>query len=696
MSLKNTLFYLMMGTCVNVALSMDAFPSKDNAQNPVFKSSQEMINYGFKLFNLAEKRKYDLVLKNAYPKPDILFAPISRSDHEGYLYCRVMGLIITYEGLVDKNRANSAECIKYYDKALEEVNAYLEQYGNFISQVQSFNERMILHRFHFYKKLGHFYFCIGEFKNDFNKDLREYFQKAASSYEKALDCGAQFQKSFPKSEAVKDVIECVPDIQFSLLSNYCLLAQCVLVNERASFVKKAREIRNGFKSVGLTDKHENACKTLEILEKKFDLEEKESLRVNSERIRKYSKTTISIVEKDLLKSVGAIHNELEDNNLHKGQILTRVKNLHTILGSQQADRCPKAIQGLFDIENELRAHLTEGMSSSLETVYEALRTLLGGEFLITTFWDLITPFIMNGDLGEGIHRAEILKNIETNQLGGASYKARFIAAALKNLQGDHEDWLKLESELQEKIEQKKQKKKAAKEKKHQQKVESIQLHVTEKKAEEEKRLAAKADKKTKPSTSSSAKRTKFEEPEPEYPEEEVLSSQQRKLEKKQRHEEAKVKRSQNPVEQEKNQENTTSVSIPVERKLSKKEQRDLILSSSNQMLAELYNLSSGPLAVDQEIENNTWRFTREEFKTYMEAVGCIYKSGNGIHDKASLPKAILIMQGDNLVTILNDFGGALTLPLWDKDYVPNYLQTQILEARKNLRAFKILQIQAKG
>lgn len=68
---------------------------------------------------------------------------------------------------------------------------------------------------------------------------------------------------------------------------------------------------------------------------------------------------------------------------------------------------------------------------------------------------------------------------------------------------------------------------------------------------------------------------------------------------------------------------------------------------------------------NEEIEQGTWRISRENLITYFEALGCTAKEG-GKRKKISLPKAILIHHEGNIISILNDLGGALTLPRWIK------------------------------
>jgi len=303
----------------------------------------------------------------------------------------------------------------------------------------------------------------------------------------------------------------------------------------------------------------------------------------------------------------------------------------------------------------------------------------------------------------GIERAEILKKIEMNQRVTISHKTRFVAAALKNLKGDYTEWLELEKELAVKEAEKKQKDKEKKARAHQHKVAAIQAIVADRKAvlEEAKEkppvLEQKAPHRSAPSAIS------LDQGSPSFLSDDQIDDQKRKLEKLQRHEEAEEKRQQERDEKaEKDSSLTQESATPTlaaptlpTRPLSREEQRELILQSSSLTLAELYGLSSRPLEVDQEIVNNTWKFTRAEFEAYLTAMGCECKSGKGIHTKAGLPKATLVMHGYEVITILNDFGGSLTLPLWDKDYVPHYLRKQILEACKNLRALKILEMNEK-
>ena len=110
------------------------------------------------------------------------------------------------------------------------------------------------------------------------------------------------------------------------------------------------------------------------------------------------------------------------------------------------------------------------------------------------------------------------------------------------------------------------------------------------------------------------------------------------------------------------------------------------------LIQDLYPLTGVAKAVDEEIESNTWTFTRENLMTYFEALGCTATNG-GKHKKVSLPKALIISYEGSTITILNELGGALTLPRWDgsegNGQAPSYLRSQILKAREKLILLKV-------
>jgi hypothetical protein len=126
------------------------------------------------------------------------------------------------------------------------------------------------------------------------------------------------------------------------------------------------------------------------------------------------------------------------------------------------------------------------------------------------------------------------------------------------------------------------------------------------------------------------------------------------------------------------------------------EKLDQVLATSKRTFLELYpHLTAGVREVDEEIENGTWKFTRAQFENYLTVIGCINKMPGGSHEKGALPKGALVTLNGELITIMNDFGGALTLPEWDQDFVPYYLRKQILIARKKLMALAIKVLMAK-
>ena len=92
-------------------------------------------------------------------------------------------------------------------------------------------------------------------------------------------------------------------------------------------------------------------------------------------------------------------------------------------------------------------------------------------------------------------------------------------------------------------------------------------------------------------------------------------------------------------------------------------------------------------AVFQLIEDENWTFSRKDYEHYLTDLGCI-KHIKGSHQVYQLPKTLTISlekEGNKVeqTLFLPDHDvqlGSVTLPPWDKDYVPHYLV-------KHLRAF---------
>ena len=112
-------------------------------------------------------------------------------------------------------------------------------------------------------------------------------------------------------------------------------------------------------------------------------------------------------------------------------------------------------------------------------------------------------------------------------------------------------------------------------------------------------------------------------------------------------------------------------------------------------LAELFNLTARSRKVDSSIFTGQWKFTRDHFKTYMESLGCTHRNGKGSHELVSISD-IFERNGRTIMAMAEIgafFGGSLTLPNWDDDFVPYYLRPQIEKIRLTLRTLKMAELE---
>lgn len=698
-------FSLMLGTGTPCRAMEKIDPDKSLLtlslpQLRVLSSAEEVYLYGEKFSQAHENNDYQLIFELAFPEP-IVNGIQTHSDIESYLYSRTLALSAAYKDLALKSQLNPKEAIKYYISVVKEVNKYLASYGNFESSIKSFNDRMVWHRYFLFDLVGDAYHEIGSLKNAPSYPLEQRItpiRNAMTAYENALVYNSKSMKIPYFRDVAKGSNDNLSRIEFNLLSTYCTLAQLVPVKEAALFLKKARQIYQGAGAKWDKSKLKAGSSTIDIAEKiiadkQLSLVPQGTKKVEAIRSKKYLKNQNIIIEE-----VNKLCSEVNLNQHLSTSVQQKNMTLCSLCDSQievYDHVAPKIAKGLIDIETMVASHLNLDVSSGLSKeqlaiIYEHLPTLLTAEEMIATFWKYIPAFLYINDLDGGIARVDLLKGLEVKENGTTSYLIRLIAASMKNLKGDHDEWLSLEAELMTEVREIKQQKEVQKQEKkdksEQLRLNALRLEI----AENHKKKSAEVitSKQARPIVATKPKLV-VSEPDNLTVVDNTISHKESKLEKQKRHKLAELRRQQNAAVSKVNVEQKQPNSETSPPKPSKAMELEAIVASSAKTLAELYDLSSLPLKIDQEIEQGSWCFTRDQFQTYLEAMGCICKSGHGVHTKASLPKAMHVMQGDNLITILSDFGGALTLPLWDKDYVPVYLITQILEARKKLLALKI-------
>lgn len=712
MLFKKIVFSIILGTSLTVFgmdnQIKDCEPQIFIKKPEKFSSSKEIYFFGQALCNAFLKPDFDLVFELASEPEPIFACDYTFDDHERYLYARTMGLSMAYTDLAQKNKFNPKIAIKHDVSLLKEINKYLKEYGTFQSAIENVNIRMLWHRFLIYKMAGETYFSVGEHKNSSNytQEQRIFpFKNAIVSYRSAMGSGGDFIKLTGLSPVLKALQETfqflMPKVHFELLSSCCTLAQLVPFEESLKLLTEARQIQNGAQKIWDRNYKKLSKDSIEVTKKAIEYNQKQlsvSTQKSSKKVKDLRQNNLHNTQANLMEDVVNLRSQLSDNQPLKEIIQQKFILLDNFyLQSKSFDEDAHKIRDLLMEIEKIAAEklMLKSSEGSLDLIYEHLGNLLGYDIMIKMFGKYIFAFIVTGDLEAGICRVDIIKEIEINHMGTASYINRVISAGMKNLKGDHDDWLLLEKDLEAEVNQineekqaREEQKQVAKQERDHGRLEALQSFLAEnqkKSTESASNKANNTNNGTVTSFQTSPKPDQTTLPESATFEQNSVSEKQRKFEKQQRHEENQAKKQQEEmVPLIKDEKKKPDIDVKVHTN-SKQIEFESMLASSNKSLSELYDLSSLSLKIDQEIEEGTWRFTRDEFKVYLEAMGCVYKSGHGVHTKGCLPKSIHVTLGDNLITIMNEFGGSIPLPLWDKDYVPDYLKTQILEARKKLR-----------
>lgn len=702
---RSLLSLFLLSTALSPAYSSN--PQKEEVDEEtvvtspiIITSAIELKKHGEDLFALAERGNHHETIRFAERNPTISIDPIILSDYESYFNNRTRALCIAYNGLASLEQLNPEKAKEYYQLGLDVIENYFEQFGTITSVVPAFNARMQGNRFVLYAKQGDIYSCLLHlYKDETVPDAMKFLSiRAVHSYEQAQLYGDIYLKDLISKVAKEDeefFSEKLFELKFALFSKYITCFQFVSQNERGPLRKKANVLMKEFKE-NKHNFHEEAKKALKAFDTREEIlllsqTEGRSKKVEEKRGERYRalNTQLQAELDEIKKGVKLAKPPLKSHiiDMHRRLQALLSTNLHTLEELGQS-----VLQGLRNIEEEIYKNFPSQNIAlngervpfdNLKNVYEIYDNFLGGENLIKFLPQIISQLVSENNLEEAVTRANILKYLEQKKKKNISALTRYLVAAIKNLLGDHEEWLAIEKEVDEIREKEAKKKSDRRLRQRQVRVAQVKLHLQEKDKEKDKEKE---------------KEEEEDSTEPKQVAEELhldlfnlqQSNKASKVEKQKRHEEAEKKREERLLKgDEESFEESPKFSVKAE-----KEDRTPDLPEKFS-LSELYGLTGTAKDIDEKIEQNVWMFTREDLKLYYEAMGCDYKTGKGSHAKVAMPKATLVMQGEQLVSVINDFGGALTLPPWDKK-APYYLRTQILEARKKLAANKMKALQEKG
>ncbi|HQS84139.1 MAG: hypothetical protein B7Y25_04385 [Alphaproteobacteria bacterium 16-39-46] len=335
-------------------------------------------------------------------------------------------------------------------------------------------------------------------------------------------------------------------------------------------------------------------------------------------------------------------------------------------------------------------------ASQLDTFYqEYKKALMGRPELVDVTNLLIEFFMMTGRLEQAVNHIDSFKKV----CGGADQTKIFKEmdlklAVLKALQGDPEEFLSLIEGASQDLAERERARLAQKAERERRRSEIIRASVAAAEKDAQRRLTLT---KSQPSKHLGVKLT------PEIPVsskslfETDISPQETKVEKVKRHQQSLARKEQERREraereaarlrkQEALQQDAAAADdFPLE------EEGRKYVPFDPEIRARLTTLQK---RLENEMEAESWNFTREELETYYAAFGCKI-SQRGSHVKAALPKFEVFELPDGTPLVINfNFegshleGGAFGFGEWT-DTVPRYLHPQILEARRRIQAFKL-------
>ncbi|MCE3231198.1 MAG: hypothetical protein K0R52_1126 [Alphaproteobacteria bacterium] len=665
MKLYNKFFLLLM---VNVALSSHIVWGMEGPQRqepPFYFSSNQQIS--------LYTRYIDSLSERVFPDKPQLQDAIKRAEWDhliqfpdggsvdvrikaDYLITRVDTLTNLYDKLIAIDETQTRSC---YIKTVQRIEESLAELDLYPSHLISSDKGLL------YSKLG-------KSHNKFITYL-QYTQESILLVPKEI---ATFKKALQFLPKQPDFfLEMIAQVHAGLSCAYCFQAK---VQDLDANLAQARYWRDQIKGFPALYNSVNAA---------IQLREMQSYghKSRGERHARLKHRTGHTATTNVAPILGLFKKGVEREVPSGARLLEHRSKLFKLLNNK--NRNPGLIiASVKEIEATIGAHFNLSPEKDLKTIYEKYKNMLHDERGILfpdSMLAYITAFAENNDRERAQQLTDILVSLTSE--GNGSLSSRIIYAGIKNLSGDPTLWLALEKEQEEKAAQQAKKRKEKKKRQKQQifnKIKAAQDVQKQRKVSLEAAAFKPLKQKEKVGAAAVDDVTeKFFEPQnPNY-----------KAEKGERHAAAQADRV-NAQQLNKDDEKCPEAP-PIAHAEKAIEVNAQAIPNPNLKIQDFYPLKGRPRKIDRAIEEGAWDFTRAEMETYFEALGCKNKSGKGSHGKSSLPKSVHVMCGEELITIFNEFGGALTLPEWE-DAVPYYLRGQILLARQKLIfiAFKASQL----
>jgi len=670
--------------------------SNSNQARPVLSTPDEMYNYGEDLHKVCLQKRYDEAFAKAFPEPLITTQLVAISDHERYTFNRDASLCLIYIAKARKEQLNPEKAIEWFKKAIAAADHYLENAQALfeLTQRPDVINRIKIHKNSIYysRRTAYDEWCnlIRDEEDQNGLIKKKLLEHVVSNYEKYFDLHEQIPDLKTKTDNIED--------KFILFTRYLTLSKLSLGDEKTGYIKKARSIHKAFEKNPKAKNHfKKTTRYLKLQDREAEIGSSSSTSaIKSSKIQQLKLQK----EKEIKTSINTEYFNLDqEDDTDSPQMRPEIDIMHKhfITLFKENPHNSALLAHLNDIEGKIQNELIKvNLPSTLADVYKQYAIFLGGETLRLDIIAYILPALIHlGDYSGALERVNILAELEYNQIKNNSVLTKFLRAAIRNLNGDYTEWEKFEQDITAEKTKVAERKKKVKEEQHEKMLEDIKkVQQKAEKAKEEQSIAPSKslDTREKKSSSSSEQRSQRQDEPSFISADEERQARQEKLK---RHEEAEKARQEEAMSS--SSQTSSSTHSWDSTNVTQTTTTAFPSPISSKSIKDVYDLTGSAKHTDAEIEDDTWKISRDQLITYFEALGCTASNG-GKHKKISLPEALIIKYEGETITVLNDLGGALTLPRWDgaegNGTVPHYLRGQILKARTKLVQLKLKADQA--
>ena len=426
----------------------------------LFSSAEEIFEYSKKIEYFWEQENYEELLKISLIEYSFGFKEISLTDILLFDFNRCFYLARYYNHLGDKTSTSFEEKVKNYGLSIEYINTYFRKFPNPTSQWPETQKKIVHYKIFFKLLEGAAYSSLGNIFCAYNLCTDAIRQQSESYFRQSIECYEELD-SLDIPENLKNEINGRKIYGYiTLIGTFYDIPDC------SDYLKRSKklycDIKNILKSQpdSLSYRMQEGLKLIpgmiNSIEERMRYVQNEShpnkKNKQSQKITAIKEQNIAKIHQNMMDILGLLNGKNEE-------VLTNDTVREFILDLEiklKKENLAEVVEDIFAFEEKVRKTLlTDKAEPTLLDIYERLEFFLGISLLEQEFYPpMLSALLREGKNQEALERLTVLADLESKDGKTLSNRTHLYLALVKNLCGDSREWMKIEAEIADVLDQK--------------------------------------------------------------------------------------------------------------------------------------------------------------------------------------------------------------------------------------------------